>query len=145
VFPDFVSNPSVSAELQPVIGVAGIGFGVRVLVDVGGGDVTVGVYVNCSVGVIVGVLDGVEVRLGVKVRLGVNVGLDVNVGVNGGVTTIETLKITVRALVAVIGRDMNGTRLGRIGLNCSVTVATILCSLSLSVAAVRLVSVAPLQ
>ena len=145
MFPDFVSNPRVSAVLQPVIGVPGIGVGVRVLVAVGGGDVTLGVCVNCKVGVIVGVFDGVKVRLGVKVRVGVNVGLGVNVGVNGGVTSIETLKITVRELVAEIGRDINGTRLGRIGLNCSVTVATILCLLSLSVAAVRLVSVVPAQ
>ena len=57
--PDFVSNPRDSAPLQPVIGVAGMGVIVGVLVTVAGKGVCVGVYVNCSVGVMVGVRDGV--------------------------------------------------------------------------------------
>jgi hypothetical protein len=93
----------------------------------------------------VGVFDGVKVGDGVKVFVGVEEGVSVNVGVNGGVTTIATLKITVRELVAEIVRVTKGTRLGRIGLNWWDTVATILCLLSLNVADVKLGSVTPAQ
>ena len=100
---------------------------------------------NCSVGVMVGVLEGVKVRVGVKVNVGVGVGVLVGVGVKGGVTTIATLNITVRELVAVIVRVTKGTRLGRIGLNWWETVATIRCLLSLRMADVRVGSVVPVQ
>ena len=46
MLPDFVSKPSVSAELHPVIGVGGMGVLVGVRVFVGG---------NVAVGVLVGV------------------------------------------------------------------------------------------
>jgi len=68
VLPDFWSNPRVSAVSHPVIGVGGIGVAVGVRVTVGGtvavgGIVAVGVcegvYVNCSVCVMVGVKEGV--------------------------------------------------------------------------------------
>ena len=75
-------------------------------------------------------------RLGVKVSVGVKVGVKVNVGVNGGVTSIDTLIITVRALVTVRSREINGSRLGRMGSNRSLTVTKTLCSLSLKSALV---------
>jgi len=59
VLPDFVSKPSVSAELHPVIAVGTV---VGVRVNVAGGvavGVFEGVYVYFSVCVIVGVKEGV--------------------------------------------------------------------------------------
>ena len=64
-----------------------------------------------------GVLDAVGVSVADAVGDAVNVGVEACQVEGGAVTTMETLIRTVRALVAVIGWDTNGTRLGRIGLN----------------------------
>jgi hypothetical protein len=77
----------------------------------------IGVFVGDSV--IVG--EGTGVSVAVEVMVGVSEG-ELPLKVGGLVTSIDTLKRTVRELVAVIVRWIKGTSFGTMGINSSETV-----------------------
>ena len=133
VVPEIVSGPCVTRLQFPMgvleaVGVyegVGVKEGVGVLLGVKvavGVDVFVGVYViGVYVGDGVNVLDGVGVCVGGSVGVKVSVGAVVDVGVvplkvDAEVTSMDTLKRTVRELDATIGFMVKGTNLGTRGL-----------------------------